>query len=360
MNRKLLIPFLCFLMVLIAFPGSSFAYIVVSKSDPQGVITGSPTYFAGKDEIRINYTSGTVKSTSWSFVETGTGRTFQKDLVAPSGNYYSASGFTCVGTYSVEIKGDSGNLLASLELEIQQGDLQKPTCESDASGEISDGKCDSCALLKCPGWGEFMGKLDDIKAAIPPPPNWSQVADTFRDSITPKIKEDLKEVIGEAPEPVMPNLPPVPEAPEPPPPLDPLDDRGLEAPTGEEAPGLEESTFTPDDIKKEAPIIQENSDPTGGFKIDNPIDGLPSQDEFKKNIPSEGTAPLPKAPKDPDNFAPIPPDQPGTAPIPTQPTNTAPIPGTPTATPPIPGTPTGTAPLPGSAITPVPIPGSSP
>lgn len=355
MYKKLTIILMIISSVLVSSPGLSFAYSIHSKSDPSGVITSEPFYFAGKDEIRISYKSGTVRSTQWSFVETGTGRTFEKTLSAPTGNYYTASGFTCVGTYDVKIMGDSGGTLASLSLEVHASDLNSPKCESDASGEISD-KCDACALLSCPGWGDFMGKLDDIKAAIPPPPNWPVVADVFRDSIAPQIKADMADLIGTIPEPVLPTLPKPPNLPTAPPMLEDVK-TDIEVPTGQEAPGLEESTFNEDDIKNSAPIIQEREDPTGGFKIVNPIDSLPSQEEFIKNKPNEGDAPLPGNPKELENISPTPEEPINTAPTPGDTGDTAPIPGDAGNVAPLPGTDTSTAPIPGVGNDKAPIPG---
>lgn len=355
MINKKLIPILMILFVVLANPTISSAYSIISSSDPGGVLKGSPFYYAEKDEVRIEYIGSSVTNTTWDFVETGTGRTFSKDLSAPSGYWYKASGFTCIGTYDVKIKDSSGKILATVKIKIDQGDLTSPKCESDAAGDTTDEEdpekqpgemdCTMCDLFQCPGWGDFMGQLDQIKAAIPPVPNWPVVADTFKDSIAPQIKQDMAELIGTAPEPVMPTLPKPPDLPTEPIMLEDVR-ANIELPTGKEAPGLEESTFTEDDIKTSAPVIQEREDPTGGFKIDNPIDMLPSQDEFTKNAPVEGVAPLPGNPKDPENIAPTPGDTNDTAPIPGDTGDSAPIPGNTNNTAPIPNE-GGKAPIPG-------------
>src|SRR5699024_12505625 len=92
--------------------------------------------------------------------------------------------------------------------------------------------------------------------------------------------------------------------------------------------------FTGNDIKNEEPKIEEREDPTGGWDILDPIGQLPSQDEFKDNIPNEGEmiapevpdvegkAPhppeeenkAPGSPKDDENIAPKPPEQENVAP----------------------------------------------
>jgi len=226
-----------------------------------------------------------------------------------------------------------------------------------------------------PYWNDYMKKIDEIIAKIPPPPNWQQVAETFRDTIAPRIKDDLADLLGNAPEP-----PDAPMAQPTPTDTDNLNDGGFKnrKPTGSEAEGLGESGFSSDDIKNGAPKIPERQDPnTEGFKIDDPLTGLPSQEEFTKNqptvsedssikIPDEKENPTPAAPKDDDNFAPSPSDDgataptPGsdgaTAPIPSDRGATAPIPSD-GATAPIPGDTGGTAPIPGRTNETAPIPG---
>lgn len=188
----------------------------------------------------------------------------------------------------------------------------------DGSGG-SGGDCDSCGILDCPGWSDYMDKLDDIKKAIPAAPNWDKVADKFRDSIAPKIKKDLQDVLGRAPTP--PAAPAKPSKPSKP---NKLDDNGLKAPEGKEIPKGGE--FDQDKIKSEAPKIKEREDPTGGFEINNPIDALPSQDEFKDNVPDEGEAELPEDPEELENKAPTPPEKDNEAPTPDEKENSAPEP----------------------------------
>lgn len=186
----------------------------------------------------------------------------------------------------------------------------------DGGGSSS---CDACQIFSCPGWGEYMQGLQDIKNAIPPAPNWQAVANTFRDTIAPQIKSDMSSLLGWAPEP-----PSAPAAPATPPLLSDLDNHGLSAPTGQEDAGLGSSTFDANDIKNSAPIIQERQDPTGGFSILDPIAALPSQDEFMKNKPNEGTATIPGNPKDDANIAPKPAEGDNTAPKPPESANPTP------------------------------------
>lgn len=221
--------------------------------------------------------------------------------------------------------------------------------------------CDSCQVFSCPEWDNYMQGISDIKNAIPPAPNWDNVAATFRDTITPQIKKDLQDVLGTAPE-----TPAVPEQPAG------VDDKGINnsVPTGQEDPGLGDSSFNQDQIKSEAPQIQERPDPTGGFSINDPVAGLPSQDEFKKNVPTQGENPLPAPPTPSDNVAPspgtttnntaapLPQDNTGNAPTPTQDSTAAPTPGGDSGTAPLPSDSGGTAPLPSDGTATAPLPNS--
>lgn len=53
--------------------------------------------------------------------------------------------------------------------------------------------CDQIAqLLECPDWEAYMAEWTDaIRAAIPPPPNWHQVAGIMRDTIVPAMGQEL-------------------------------------------------------------------------------------------------------------------------------------------------------------------------
>jgi hypothetical protein len=267
--------------------------------------------------------------------------------------------FKCNRYYQATLFDEAGTQTGLLQ--FQSTEISEPTvCDSGIpypaegtggnDGGGSDEGCIGCELFSCPGWGEFMGGLEEIKNSIPPAPDWQVVAGTFRDIIVPQIVTDLGNMLGSTPEP-----PPAPVTPVAPALPSGLDDGGITAPTGQEAQGLEESTFDSNDIKNEAPTIIERPDPTGGgFSILDPVEGLPSQEEFTNNQPNEGTAAIPANPTEGDNVAPIPGDTTDTAPIPSE-SGEAPIPGEVGETAPIP-TESGTAPIPTENWQP-PIPG---
>ncbi len=148
------------------------------------------------------------------------------------------------------------------------------------------------------------GKVDKVGDKIPPPPDWNKVADTFVEKISPQLKKDLKDVLGETPDP--PSPPPLPPE---------TDTRGLDKyePDFPDNQKLKESGFTADDIKDGAEEIKFNKDDSGGFDIKDPIGSLPDvpkelpkpgeteESEWSKNKPKNpGTTekPIPKPPDD--------------------------------------------------------------
>lgn len=151
------------------------------------------------------------------------------------------------------------------------GDVEEPKKEENNEGKDNNGG----------GWQpdkdyfkDLANKLDEISNKIPPVPDWDKVSDIFAD----KIGNKMKDVLGEAPDP--PNPPPIPDMPN-------IDTGGLEnqRPEFKDNPELDKAGFTGDDIKKDAPVIKENKDESGGFDIGDPTKGLP---EVPKEMPRPG------------------------------------------------------------------------
>lgn len=257
----------------------------------------SSSYNASDDLFYVYMDLTGVESFNLEHAETGERQSFP----VSSQNYISLN---CNGTYyftfynSSNVSMGSDSVVSSgIQSESSICDTSTPTPTPEEPAKT----CDSCAIMECPGWSDYMGKLDGIAAAIPPPTDWQAVAETFRDTIAPQFKQDMQDVLGSAPPPpsiatgpslTQPNV----AAPTAPPSLGGVDDNGLTAPTGQEAPGLGESGFSSDDIKDEAPVIPERTDPTGGFTFSDPIGGLPSQEEFISNTPIEEPATFPAPP----------------------------------------------------------------
>lgn len=301
-RKALILPFL--LVASFFFASSVFAAANVTQMD--GLIFADPPYWNsdgnGNDRYTVDFKTQEVtkiKIQSWS---AGYGEMLREKTAdiadMPGVPYFTGSNFTCNAYYRAYYYNASGSQVGYIEVMIH--DLLQPSCDSGGAGDIppSEGeKCIGCDLFECPGWSDYMGKLDEIKAAIPPPPNWSAVATTFRDTIAPRIKSDMAELIGTSSTPSLPTLPQAPNKPSTPGSLGGVNDGGISAPTGTEAPGLGDSTFSGDDLKQAAPTIPERSDPTGGFNlVTDPIGGLPSQDDFIKNAPIEGEVPFPSMP----------------------------------------------------------------
>lgn len=58
--------------------------------------------------------------------------------------------------------------------------------DNGGGGNGGNGACDACKMLtdalECPAWNDYMGELTQaIKDALPPPPDWDEVASTFVD-----------------------------------------------------------------------------------------------------------------------------------------------------------------------------------
>ena len=324
---------------MISFPIVSSAYSLLSSNDPGGILKGSPYYNATKDEIRMDYVSGKVSHVTLVFNGTTT-----RNFDAPSGQHFVASGLTCVGVYDVTARDGASTVLATYSVRIDDGDLSSPKCDSSSAADTGTQDCDLCKLFSCPGWDEYMGKMDQISSAIPPPPNWGEVADTFRDSIAPRLVSDMEDMLGTAPD-------PPPDEPE----LGGIDDRGINdsQPNMQDVPGLNDAGFSADDIKNQAPVIKENPDPTDGFDLSvDPIGSLPAAPENPKpgatdaggwggNKPSGNDVPFPGAPKEQGGDVTSPPTPKGSA------------------TPPIPGGDSGSAPKPGGDAGPAPTPGGT-
>ena len=199
---------------------------------------------------------------------------------------------------------------------------------SDGDGSGGDGG--NCC---CPGWDEYMDKIDEIIGKIP----------------------DWGEIIGEAPDP--PDPPAKPSLP---------DDRGIDEkePQPIDNPDLGDAAddLTPDDIKDGEPI-DERDDPTDGFDLDDdPIDSLPDLpgDELPKPGETDPGEWGENKPKEPENPFPDPPEDKGgdveNPPKPGDDGGDPPKPGDDGGDPPTPGDNGGDPPIPGDGGDP-PIPG---
>lgn len=329
---------------------NAFAFTIIEAWGE--VILSGPYYDSTKDMYYIDLKDGVTDWAHYKYWsdEAGTKLVVETDIYAEDqGRVYfedwlsSCNGMTEVTWYDYAKQEVGYTKYVTTE-------IKNPPANCDGGDNGDDGgteepppsegnDCIGCDLFNCPGWETYMGKLNEIKNAIPPAPNWQSVANTFRDTIAPRIKEDMRDLLGSAPNPSMPDIPGMPSMPS-------VNIDTPDKPTGNEAPGLGDSSFDENDVKNAAPKIPERDDPTGGFEINNPIDTLPSQDEFTKNVPDEGTAAIPAAPNEPENQAPEPEEPENVAPTPEEPENEAPTPVEPENQAPTPTEPENVAPTP--------------
>lgn len=196
-------------------------------------------------------------------------------------SHYIGSVINCNGYYEIYFMDGNQNQVGYVRMHTTE--VKNPPCDSSIDfedqfpeDERGRGGCD--CIFRSPHWEEYMGKIDDIIAAIPPPPNWQHVANIMRDTIVPRMINDLDNLLGTAPPPPAPpsniNIDPIA-----PPPEVPVHDYANELqqsePTMNDNTALEESVYDADDIINDAPEIEFNEDPTGGFNIMNPLEALP-------------------------------------------------------------------------------------
>lgn len=206
-------------------------------------------------------------------------------------------------------------------------------CEPEPDG------CDVCDklidLLECPGWDDYMSDLTDaIRDALPPPPNWDRVAETFVDHFadyfgsvpSPPSESDLAHIKPPLPQvdtsiPEAENL--VPMVPD-----DYNETWDFDITDGEVIPVVDESE--PFEIYDPDEFI--DADPPGTFVYPgderNDSRGIKSPD----TVDTGNAAPQPTESGDdppPPSPAPsIPPDEPPNTPIPGQPDDPTEIPPT--------------------------------
>ncbi|OIJ22051.1 hypothetical protein BKP45_05075 [Anaerobacillus alkalidiazotrophicus] len=218
-----------------------------------------------------------------------------------------------------------------------------PDDDGDLPGSGDDGGegIDFNDFFNAPGWQDYMGKIDEIKNAIPPPPNWEQVADTFYDRVVPKLVNDLESMLGTAPPP--PSSPAIIEPINPPTPskpaiLDYAHNLEQKTPQMQQNTELENATFSLDDIKTQAPVIEVREDESGGFDLStsDPVNSLPDLPFDGFPVPGmESAGEWDYQPEMPTNNFPMPNESsgvggtidPGEPPLPSNSGSEAPIPG---------------------------------
>jgi len=333
MIKKITTLALCILLI---YPNSIYAYTIYEVSG--SAIIQQPIYDPGADRYTAKFDPNVVMRIvfgSYTDETFNTPLTIKERTQTPTNRFVGDHHFYCNSYYKAEYFDENGNKVGTIKFNATQ--IKDPTCDSGTSFESGDngsGGCVGCGIFNCPGWGQYMEKLEQIRGAIPPPPDWEQVAGTFRDIIVPKMIADMREMLGSAPSPTL-------SKPQPPP----IDTGGIEyeIPRMNDVPGLKESTFSKDDLENQAKTIPFREDQTGGFDLmQNPIEALPdlpfdipipgktNAGEWEKNKPRSEDIPFPNDPREGDIYIPTPPkpeDDPGQAPTPENDPGQAPTPG---------------------------------
>src|SRR5690625_167708 len=345
--------FILFLFIFMSLPQITNAQTITSIE----YNASNDTYYLYWDLSNVDYYIFKNNTTGSQAVYDATGRYEGKQWINPSD-------FRCNASFTVTFYDSSGTVLNVYNGQTTQIKNEPESCKADNSNGNSDG-CD--CVFNSPHWSVYMGKIDEIINAIPQPPNWQQVANTFRDTIVPKFINDLGNMLGSAPTPPSAQKKPA------------IPSYNLDKPTGQESSNLGNSTFTGDDLKNDAPKIDVREDESGGFNILDPIGQLPSQEEFKENIPDEPdnyapnvpdveaeapeppeeSIPFPNDPEEESETAPIPDEEKNTAPTPNEPENNAPMPEEEKNTAPMPDDSEGNAPIPNEDDNRLPFPDDS-
>lgn len=296
---------LLFLILMIfIYPDSSYAIQIISKQDNTGTILEEPYYDVKRDTVRFTWSGSNVVRT---YIEYFHDAEYQSagtklDEVAKGSGHWFATNLTCTGWYKINNFDSSGKVVHSYQIQVEPGDLITDRCQSYGDGPVDPNaganvSCSGCKVFECPEWDAYLGKLDAIKNAIPPSPNWNQVSQTFSDAIVPRLvsetKTMLSDLLGQAPSPP-PSLPDLPG----------LDDKDLpnNVPKMDEVPGL--NGITENDVKQGAPIIPFEEDPTEGFNLGvDPMKNLPDvvpggDPGVYKRDPKELPTTYPGKPKD--------------------------------------------------------------
>lgn len=132
---------------------------------------------------------------SWNAVSGATKYEVYKDGVKVGETTGTSYDINSSGAYTVNAVGGNGDLLG-------ESDYNAPNPFPSANGGGQNGGCNGCQwitdALACPAWDEYMGEFTNaIRAAMPPPTNWNQVAGIMRDTIVPAMGQEL---VNRAPE----------------------------------------------------------------------------------------------------------------------------------------------------------------
>ncbi|MBU8905574.1 hypothetical protein [Desertibacillus haloalkaliphilus] len=319
-----------------------FVIMVLLITYPAYAVTSNVSYDSSNDVYVYTYSSDTTNKLLVEF-EAASGEMYGPYEYTGSDYFVGEHYQTCNGNYTMTHMNFDDVVHVD---EFTTTQIQNPSCDSSpgegeddggndgSSDPVEGGDCDYCEVFQCPGWSEYMSGLNDIKDAIPPPPNWEEVSQTFAESIGPSMASDIESVLGTAPEP-----------PEPPGEivLEPVNKPSGEIifdyreeleksqPTMEDNQELHDATFDTQDVADQAPVLEYREDESGGFSIQDPVDSLPKLEFDDYPMPGEGAGAWDHQPEQPEMDMPMPEgggevEPIGEPPLPDQQTNEAPEP----------------------------------
>ncbi|WP_139237065.1 hypothetical protein [Paenibacillus sp. 453mf] len=249
------------------------------------------------------------------------------------------------GGYTIIAKDSNGNVLGQSDLNVVDSTGENPN-------ELPGTDCGTCEkldqLLACPGWDIAMGDLTGaIQDALPPPPNWDEIAD----KIGAATVDHLADYLGEVPTP--PSKEEIEQATQ-----TPMPDVDTSVPEVEQLEPEVPDEYNDGQIIFELdnePGIEVKPDDSDGFDITEPLSNMDYDEPGKAVIPGDennnsGGIDHPEqvdtgeAPEPGQIIFELP--RPGSAPSPNPTTSTPPIPNTEGGPGAVPGTSEGIVPIP--------------
>lgn len=171
-----------------------------------GTQTPSPTPTPTPTPSSTPPPSGLPAPTGLTYINQGTAYQFQWSPVTAAEYYNVYVDGVLVGTSSGITKAvlmtDEGRhtvevaaVLYGIEGQRAQITVGGPPVDPGNGGGF-DPNCETCVklkeLLQCPEWDNYMGDFTNaIKNALPPPPNWQEVANVMKNTIVPAIGQEL-------------------------------------------------------------------------------------------------------------------------------------------------------------------------
>lgn len=271
------------------------AYTVVSKSDPYNIIA-NVAYNESQDRIYIVFdtnviTSQRVRTITRIIYNNSSFSSVHSTRTDSATNYYTSIFINCPGHYEFKLFNNHDESIGSIKISANYSDFKntdgcdnpgvnppeppepptepEPEPPKNPPNNDDDEECNVCGIFDCPGWDQYLGKLNQIA---------NQAVGRLSNDIDNIVKNavgDMSNVstpdFGRAQR--IPNIFDI---------LNDVDKRNIPKPTGQEDSQLKNATFNANDIKNNATEIQFRDDPTGGFVIDNPLNTLPNGSDFPR------------------------------------------------------------------------------